>query len=201
MDAQLKEIIDTIQSEGVQAAEKQAARIVSEAEERAAQIINDAEKRASDIVRSAQSDAERAERTGKENLAQAGRDLVLNVETRLKRLFQRVVEQTTRQAYTPEVLQNAIVALVQSGTESADLAVQIGAQSAADVEKALYAKLGQSLKEGVTITPVDGIDAGFRISEKDGNAYYDFTASGIAELLGVYLNPRLAEILRDAAKD
>lgn len=203
MDAQLKEIIETIKSEGVESAEKQASEIVSQAEERARQIVEEAEKRAAEITRTARQEAERAERTGKENLTQAGRDLVLNVQSRLGKLFERVVQQTTREAYNAEVLQNAIVKLVESWreSESTDIAVQLGADGAKDVEKALQAKLGEALKSGVTIVPVEGIDAGFRVSEKDGNAYYDFTAKGIAEVLAEFVNPRLSEVLREAATE
>ncbi len=201
MDAQLKEIIETIQSEGVQSAEKKASAIVSSAEERAAQIIKDAEKRAQDIVRAAQGEAERMERTGKENLKQAGRDLILNVETRLKRLFTKVIDQTTREAYSAGVVEKAIVAMVGSQSESSDLSVQIDAGVANEVEQALRARLGDAMKAGLTITPVEGMDAGFRVSHKDGNAYVDFTAAGIAEVLGAFLNPRLAELLREAAAE
>ena len=203
MDAQLKEIIEKIKSEGVQSAEKQAAEIVSEAEERAKTIVADAEKRASEIVRDARQEAERNERTGKENLAQAGRDLVLNVEAKLSRLFNRVVHETTKEAYNADVLQDAIVKLVAAWQESGagEVSVQIGSATAKEVEASLRARLGERLNSGVTIVPVDGIDAGFRVSEKDGNAYYDFTAAGIAEILVQFVNPRLGEILRDAVKE
>ncbi|TVQ40632.1 MAG: V-type ATP synthase subunit E [Spirochaetaceae bacterium] len=203
MDAQLKEIIETIKSEGVQSAEKQAAQIVSEAEERGKSIVADAEKRAADIVRQARQEAEQTERTGRESLAQAGRDLVLNVEARLGRLFERVVQQTARESYDAQVLQRAIVKLVETWQQSGggDITVQVGSDAAAEVEKALHARLGDQFTAGVTIVPVDGIDAGFRVSEKDGNAYYDFTAAGIAEILGEFVNPRLSEILREAVKE
>jgi V/A-type H+-transporting ATPase subunit E len=45
------------------------------------------------------------------------------------------------------------------------------------------------------------LDAGFRISNKDGSAYYDFSAESVAELFSAYLNPRLAETLKNAVKE
>jgi V/A-type H+-transporting ATPase subunit E len=56
--------------------------------------------------------------------------------------------------------------------------------------------LSEELKKGVVLKPVAHIDAGFRVGEKNGSAYYDFTAGGVAEILAEYLNPRLAEIMK-----
>jgi V/A-type H+-transporting ATPase subunit E len=53
---------------------------------------------------------------------------------------------------------------------------------------------------GLDVRPVSGIAAGFRIGEKGGAAYYDFSAESIGELLSAYLNPRLAEIMKRAAQ-
>jgi V/A-type H+-transporting ATPase subunit E len=44
------------------------------------------------------------------------------------------------------------------------------------------------------------LGAGFRIAGKDGSAYYDFSSESVAELLAAYLNPRLGEILKTAAR-
>jgi V/A-type H+-transporting ATPase subunit E len=40
------------------------------------------------------------------------------------------------------------------------------------------------------------VQAGFRISTKDGSAYYDFSDEGIAEMLSAFVSPRLAELLQ-----
>jgi len=61
-------------------------------------------------------------------------------------------------------------------------------------------KLGAELKGGVELKSDRNLSAGFRIGEKDGSAYYDFSAESVAELLSSYLNPRLAAILKTAAK-
>ncbi len=41
---------------------------------------------------------------------------------------------------------------------------------------------------------------GFRVAEKDGHAYYDFSAASIAESLALFLNPAMAGIVADALK-
>ncbi|MDR2069678.1 MAG: V-type ATP synthase subunit E, partial [Spirochaetaceae bacterium] len=61
-------------------------------------------------------------------------------------------------------------------------------------------KLASELKKGVELKSNRNLGAGFRIASKDGAAYYDFSAESVAELLSAYLNPRLADTLKDAVK-
>ena len=65
------------------------------------------------------------------------------------------------------------------------------------IERALPAIVDGITKKGLEIKPTADAKAGFVVSEKSGNAYYNFTSEGIAEILAEYLNPRLAEIVRD----
>jgi len=53
---------------------------------------------------------------------------------------------------------------------------------------------------GVELKPVKGAKAGFRIGEKNGAAYYDFSADAVADMLSAYLNTRLAAIMSSALK-
>jgi V/A-type H+-transporting ATPase subunit E len=69
-----------------------------------------------------------------------------------------------------------------------------------EIESGLRSRLAEELKGGLEIKPVHGIDSGFRIAEKDGSVYYDFTATGIADVLSAYLNPRLQEAIKQAAE-
>jgi V/A-type H+-transporting ATPase subunit E len=56
------------------------------------------------------------------------------------------------------------------------------------------------LKKGVELKADRNLASGFRIANKDGSAYYDFSAESAAEMLSAYLNPRLSEILKTAVK-
>jgi V/A-type H+-transporting ATPase subunit E len=45
------------------------------------------------------------------------------------------------------------------------------------------------------------MSAGFRIGVKNGAAYYDYSAESLAEMFAAYLNPKVAALLKTAAKD
>ena len=51
---------------------------------------------------------------------------------------------------------------------------------------------------GIEIKAAAELANGFRVAEKDGHAYYDFSAESIAESLALSLNPVMAGIVADA---
>ena len=61
----------------------------------------------------------------------------------------------------------------------------------------LSALKGRMLK-GVTLKPGEGFDGGFRIAEKDGGVYYDFSSEAVVEMLSNYLNPSITALLKEA---
>jgi V/A-type H+-transporting ATPase subunit E len=50
----------------------------------------------------------------------------------------------------------------------------------AGLECFLREKLAEEVKKGLEIKPAKNIDAGFRIAQKDGAAYFDFSAESVA---------------------
>ena len=202
MDVQLQELIERIKSEGIENADQEADRIIKEAQEKAKQIVSDAESEAEKIRNKAEEDAARREQTGRESLKHAGRDLLLSVQKRLQQLFDTIIYQETAESLKGNLLENAVSQVVKNwDAELSDLTVLIAEDELEKVEKGLKKKLSDELSKGVEIKPLPRVEAGFQVSMQDGTAYYNFTAEGIAELLSQFLNPRLAEILKEAAKE
>jgi len=202
MEIQLQELLDRIKREGVDAARSEAERFLAEAEARKKAMLDAAEREAAAIVEKAKVDAARTEEAGKAALLQASRDLLLSFRDRLQALLDKLVRAETTSSYGPEVLAEAIPAVLKAlaagGAE--DLAVLLPAEVLKRLEARLTARLSTELKKGVELRPSEELTAGFRVSEKGGAAYYDFSAEAVAELLSRHVNARLSEILRDAAQ-
>ncbi|MFW5844215.1 MAG: V-type ATP synthase subunit E [Spirochaetota bacterium] len=198
MDAQLQELLESIKKEGIETAKQESERIIEDARKEAAQIVADAETQGKTIVEKAKNEAARLEATAKDAIRQAGRDLVLSLESQIGRIFERIVRETVSATYDEKVLQDAIVGIVSAfpKAETQDLEVLLSKDDLDRVESSLRGRLGQAIGEGVEIAIAGGLDSGFRLSEKEGQAYYDFSAEGIAEALSAYLNPRLASLIR-----
>ncbi|MDR2482360.1 MAG: V-type ATP synthase subunit E, partial [Treponema sp.] len=109
--------------------------------------------------------------------------------------------QEASSAFSGDVLKEALPGLVKgwaSGAETLDVILPEGELRALDAY--FQDKLAAEFKRGLELKPDRNLAAGFRIANKDGSAYYDFSADAVVELLSAYLNPRLAEILKDSAK-
>ncbi|MDR0643827.1 MAG: V-type ATP synthase subunit E [Treponema sp.] len=202
MDIQLQELIDRIKKEGVESASMEAARVKANAEAEAKKIVETAQKEAAGIIAKAKADAERLEKAGTAALAQASRNLILAFQGEIQTLLDKIVLKDVSDAFSEDTLKKTLPEILKAwaskGSDSFDVIL-----SEKDLKKtqAFFDKeLARALKTGVELKSDRNLAAGFRIANKDGSAYYDFSATAAAEMLSAYLNPRLAEILKTAVK-
>jgi len=202
MDIRLQELLDKIRKDGIEAAQTDASKVLAEAETRRHVILSDAEREAKAILAKAKSDADRFEEAGKAALEQAARNLVISFRTEIASVLAAIVRTDTEKALSGSVLEAAIPAVLAAwkdkGTD--DLAVLLPPAELARLEGSLRNKLAAELKKGLELRPFPGIKAGFRIAEKDGAAYYDFSSDALADMLSQYLNARLGEIAAAAIR-
>ena len=203
MEIQLQELIDKIKKDGIESAAGEAARVKREAEAEASRIIAVAQKEAADIVNRGKADAERSEKAGKAALDQASRNLILTFKGEIEALLGRIIARATASAYREDALKAVLPEVLKNwaskgNTDSLELLL-----SKDDLEKLkswAQGALGAELQKGLVLNSDRNLGQGFRIANKDGSAYYDFSAESVAELLSAYLNPQLAEILKTSAK-
>ena len=69
------------------------------------------------------------------------------------------------------------------------------------LEAGLTSELKAEIAKGLEIKPDKTLSAGFRIGVKNGAAFYDYSAESLAEMFAAYLNPKVAALLKVAAKD
>ena len=203
MDVQLKELIETIKTEGVREAEVQSAEILKNAETRSREIVEQARREADRILSEAKAEAVKFEASGREALKQASRDLLLKMEAQVLKFFDAIIKDEAVSAFSGKILEESVVTIIKewSSGDSSDLAVLLPQAEYEKLEKSLKSRLADKMKEGVEIKPFSGISAGFRISAKDNSSYYNFTAQGLAEMLAEFLNPRLSSIMKEAVKE
>jgi len=203
MEIQLQELINKIKKDGIDSASSEAAVLKNEAEAEAARIIAAAHKEAADIITRGKADAERSEKAGIAALEQASRNLILAFKSEIQGLLDKIVAQSSAAAYGEDALKAALPEVLvawaaKGGDKPLDILLTDG-----DLKKLsswFNDKLAGELKKGVELKPVRNLSSGFRIAEKDGSAYYDFSAEAVAQLLSAYVNPRLAEILGSSSK-
>jgi V/A-type H+-transporting ATPase subunit E len=201
MEIQVQELINKIKKDGIESASQEAARLKKEAEAEARQIIETAKKEAAELSAKAKKDAERSEKAGKAALEQASRNLVLAFKDEIQALLNQLVAQQLKTSYDNDVLKAALPEIIKSWASKGDsLALLLPKPSLDKLEGFFKEKLASQLKKGLELKSDNSFSGGFRIAEKDGSAYYDFSAESVAEMLSAYLNPQLAEILKTSVK-
>jgi V/A-type H+-transporting ATPase subunit E len=201
MDIRVQELLEKIRREGVESAEADAVKILADAAKQSKAIVAEAEKEARAMLDAARADVARLEQSGRAALMQASRDLLLAFRTELENMLAGIVRTDSAAACTADNLGQILPALIEAWARDGrdDLTVLVPEQDLARLEAWFMERLSGQLKAGVVLRPLKGLRAGFRIVEKDGAVYYDFSAEAVADLLGAYLNSRLAAILTEAA--
>lgn len=197
MDVQVKELIEKIKNDGVKNAEETAAGIIGDAEKKAAALVEKAEREAAEIKSQAQNEAARMEQAGKEALKQAGRDLLLSVRKDVEALFEGIVKAGTAGVLKGDSLKECILTVLKAWkpAEVKDLTLLVPENLLKDLDGDLKSRLKGEIEKGLEIKPFKDIEAGFRISSKDGRAFYDFSDDELMAMLSRYLNPGLMAIL------
>jgi V/A-type H+-transporting ATPase subunit E len=202
MDIQLQELIDKIKKEGVESAALDAARIKAKAEEDARKIVDDAKREAQRTIEQGKVDAERAEKAGIQAVEQASRNTILAFKDEIQKLLDVIVTKGTTQAMDSDILKKAIPEVLKAWSAKGEggLDVLLSQSDLEKLEAYFKGELAGELKKGVEFKLGRDVGRGFRVAEKDGSAFYDFSAESVADYFSAYLNPRIAETLKNAAK-
>ena len=204
MDVQLQELIDKIKKDGVVTAEAEAAKIVEASEKKAEGIIADAQAKAAEIIKNAKAETERMEKASEEAIIQAGRNMLLSFKDSLIGELDGLIKAETEKAESKEVLTKLIPETVKAWAKNADaseLSVLLSEKDLKILESALTSELKAEVSKGLEIKPDKTLSAGFRIGVKNGAAYYDYSAESLSEMFAAYLNPKVAALIKIAAKD
>lgn len=202
MDVQLQELIDKIKKDGVGAAEASAQAIIADAEKRAEAIVAEAERKASESEKKAKAEAERLEKASIDAIKQAARNTILSFRDGINAELSALVQSETTKAYDDKLLKTLIPEVVKEwvkNPEASSISVLLSEKDTAALSSSLTAALKSEIAKGLEIKADSSLDAGFRISTKDGAAFYDFSAESVAALFSAYLNPKTAQIMKDAA--
>lgn len=199
-DVQLKELIDTIHRDGVDKVRQESETLLIQARTQADAIVAAARAQAETLLANARQEQERLEQSGRESLKQASRDLLLKIKGQLQALFTALLREKSGAAILEKEMSAAIAAMISNWTPEQQNRIEILLPQkqfdamAGPLRKALAAKIAS----GIEIKAAAELTSGFRVAEKDGQAFYDFSVESIAENLSLFLNPLMAKIVAES---
>ncbi|OGX30488.1 MAG: hypothetical protein A3G37_01870 [Omnitrophica WOR_2 bacterium RIFCSPLOWO2_12_FULL_46_30] len=201
MAEDIKNLIEKIQQEGIKIAEDKAKEIEARARKEAGRILQEAQDKAEKLSSDANERISKMQEKQKTLLAQAGRDLLLVLRKEINASLDKLVGLEVKNTLTPDLLTKIISELIKgySGKSEGQIAVSLRKEDLELLEKGLLHKLQEEVKKGLTLKAGDDIQAGFVISYDGGKSQCDFSDKALAEYIGAYLKPKLAELLKGAA--
>lgn len=196
---ELQGLLERIRDEAVHKAEAEAAAIVAKARAEADAIATRAAKDAEESVARGRQEAAEFERRATAALTQAARDVVLSVEAAVTRTMERIVEESTGKALTPDVLKQLLVPVVEAYCSAGGNAqIQLAAKDREAIEGFFLARFQETVRKGMQVATGENLTGGFQVSMAGGTVRHDFSREAIAEALCKLVRPRLAEIVRGA---
>ena len=201
MEIQIRELIDQIKKDGVDAAEKEAAAILQKAQESAEKTIANAKAEAEKIIAAAKADCERMVRSGEDAIRQAGRNLLISFRESVARELNFILSEKVSEVYSGEDFAKLVTGVILAWAnkpEAEDISVVMNTADLEKLEKELLSALKERISKGVTLRANDNFVGGFRIAVGEGGAYYDYSTEAVAEMLSTYLAPKITKLLKEA---
>ena len=204
MAEELQHLIERIQKEAVDAAERESARIVAHAKDKAATIVREAEDKAKALMAKAEKDAQVFTERSEITLEQAARDLLITVGEGIENILSDLVATAVDQAMTIDVLKQMLVKIAEAYAASAGneshIDMLVSPRDREQLVGFFADQYRKKLMRGVDLHVDNGIFKGFKVSFVDDHVYHDFTCEAIAEALTNFLRPNLSEIVHRAAR-
>ena len=201
MEIQLKELIDQIKKDAVEAAESEAQAILKAANDEAEKIILSAKAEAKRILQEAKKENERMVKSNEDAIRQAGRNLLISFRESVTRELNAIIGENVTAVYSSYAFAGLIISIVESWAkkpDAEDIAVILNTQDLNKLEETLLAVLKEKMLKGITLKANDNFDGGFHIAVNNGSAYYDYSAEAVVDMLSNYLSPKVTELLKEA---
>lgn len=195
-DKNLEQLIASLKTEAIDAAEKESESILEGANLRASKILKAAKEERDAIISNAEQEAQAILQNGRSALKQAGRDFVISVRNELLKIFQTVLKQETRQAFTPDLIKTVIISIIEN--IGSDVELKLSKEVSSEMADYIHNRL-KTAEKSVAIIEDNTLLSGFSITKKSQGWSYTISPEEIAEALGKHLNNNWIKILKNEA--
>jgi len=190
----LDKLIASLKTEAVEAAEKEAKKIVDAANAEAQKILSKAEVEKTELLQNAENEAAAILEKGKGLLKQAARDLNVTVQNDLLKLLKAVLSTEVEKTFTPDLVKSTVLKII----ENVDGTVEIKLPEATEKELATYVQQQLQASNGlVSITKDKSILKGFTVTKTDQGWSYHITPEEVSEILNTHLSEKWVNILKN----
>lgn len=193
MEQQIKDLIDSIRKDGIDAANAESEKIIQEAQAKASSIIAAAEAEKARLLKEAEKEIQLSRTSSEDSIKQAARNVSLQLKKSIEDEYSAILKQAVKGGLKGKPLMD-LVKIVLEGDVSGK-AVELSKADLEALSVDLSVVFAEEIKKGLEFRPSPVLQAGFRVVEKDGSGYVDVSDEKCAELLLPYLSETLKAIL------
>ena len=180
MEMQINDLVSAIKKEGVEKAQAEADRIISEANEKASEIVLKAQAEANAILKKAENEVEILKKSVETTAEYAKRDAMLFFKKAVENEFKKLLEADIEKNVNGEILARLIIAALNDENPS-DYTVEVS-----EIIECLKSELAQKISQGLEIKPNPYVRVGFKLASKDSSGYFDCSDEEIEKMLSAF---------------
>ncbi len=201
MQKKLQELTEKIYREGVEKANQEAEKIVSDAKQQAEELLSKSQKKAESIIENANKEAEDLKKNALNELQLAARQAISDVKQQVVSLIQaKTIEPETKAAFkeadfTKNIIQTIVANWDPASGDNVELQVLLPEAEKKKFEAYFKGKAAQVLTGGVEIEFSERIKGGFTIGPKNGGYLISFSDEDFDNFFKTYMRPRLIQML------
>ncbi len=201
MQNKLKELTEKIYHEGVEKANNEAEKILTEAKNQADDTLAKAKKDAASILNKAEKDADDLKKNALNELQLAARQAISDVKQQIVNLVEaKTIKPETKAAFkeaafTKNIIRSIVDKWNPDSGDNVDLEVLLPASMKKEFEAYYETKTKNLLSGGLDVDFSERIKGGFQIGPKDGGYLISFTDEDFTNFFKAYMRPRLINML------
>ncbi len=201
MQKKLQELTEKIYQEGVDKANQEAEKIISDAKAEAKKTLDQAQKEAESKIGKAEKEAEDLKKNAMNELKLSARQAMSDLKQEVTNLIQaKAIKPETQEAFkeaafTKEIIQTVVKNWDPNSDEAVDLKVLLPEKKQKEFEAYFKDKAKDLLNKGLEVDFDERVKGGFKIGPKDGSYLVSFSDEDFEHFFKLYLRPRLIEML------
>ena len=195
-DKNLGQLITSLKTEAIEAAEKESEKILEKARLQAQQTLEEAKEKRDRMIAEAEQEAQATISKGESALRRAARDFNISVRNDLLKIFQVVFEKEIRNEFAPDLIKTAITKVIEN--VGGEVELKISKELSKELADYIHNRLKSSEKL-LSIIEDNSVLHGFSITKKDQGWSYTISPEEVAEALKNHLNNNWINILKNEA--
>ncbi len=195
MEQQIQDLVASIRKEGIEKANADAARIISEANEKAKAIVDEAKKESEKMILDAKAQIDTDRASSEASIKQSARNVSLSLQKNIEDTYSAILQKECADAMHGDALISILKTVIPA--ELSGKVVELSAKDISELAEKLSSEFALEIKTGLEFKPSSSVSSGFRITEKDGSGYIDLSGESVAALIFPYLSPSLKAIIQD----